>query len=132
MTPNRQSPAYALFVRRPIVPQPSDVFAADPPASREPLPPSGPEDTAERPLAEDGVLNESTTKDGPSIAHLNLLGGREKQKFEHLRETNDLAVAWPPEKGPEDQNQKTIEALHAGGWPTNFERLRETKDLSAR
>ena len=45
MTPNRQSPAYALFARRPIVPQPPDVLAADPPASREPLPPSGTEDT---------------------------------------------------------------------------------------
>ena len=45
MTPNRQSPAYALFARRPIVPQPPDVPAADPPASREPLPPSGTEDT---------------------------------------------------------------------------------------
>jgi hypothetical protein len=45
MTPNRQSPAYALFARRPIVPQPPDVLAADPPASQEPLPPSGTEDT---------------------------------------------------------------------------------------
>jgi len=47
MTPNRQSPAYALFARRPIVPQPPDVLAADPPASQEPPPPSGTEDTAE-------------------------------------------------------------------------------------
>ena len=45
MTPNRQSPAYALFARRPIVPQPPDVLAADPPAGQEPLPPSGTEDT---------------------------------------------------------------------------------------
>jgi hypothetical protein len=45
MTPNRQSPAYALFARRPIVPQPPDVLAADPPASQEPPPPSGTEDT---------------------------------------------------------------------------------------
>jgi hypothetical protein len=45
MTPNRQSPAYALFARRPIVPQPPDVLAADLPASQEPLPPSGTEDT---------------------------------------------------------------------------------------
>jgi hypothetical protein len=45
MTPNRQSPAYALFARRPILPQPPDVLAADPPASQEPLPPSGTEDT---------------------------------------------------------------------------------------
>ena len=117
MTPNRQSPAYALFARRPIVAQPPDVLAANPPASQEPLPPSGTEDTAERPLAEDGVLNESTTKDGPSIAHLNLLGGREKQNFEHLRETNDLAVAWPPETGLRIKIKKAIEALHAGGGP---------------
>ncbi len=45
MIPNRQSPAYALFARRPIVPPPC-VLAADPPASQEPLPPSGTEDTA--------------------------------------------------------------------------------------
>jgi hypothetical protein len=45
MTPNWQSPAYALFARRPIVPQPPYVLAADPPASQEPLPPSGTEDT---------------------------------------------------------------------------------------
>ena len=45
MTPNRQSPAYALFAPRPIVPQPPDVLAAAPPASQEPLPPSGTEDT---------------------------------------------------------------------------------------
>jgi hypothetical protein len=44
MTPNRQSPAYALFAPRPIVPQPPDVLAAAPPASQEPLPPSGTED----------------------------------------------------------------------------------------
>ena len=37
MIPNRQNPAYALFARRPIVPQPPDVLAADPPASQEPL-----------------------------------------------------------------------------------------------
>jgi hypothetical protein len=131
MKPNRQSPAYALFARRPIVPQPSDVLAADPPASQEPLPPSGTEDTAERPFAEDGELNESTTKDGPSIAHLNLLGGREKQNFEHLRETNDLALAGPPETGLRIKAKGNISTAH-GGWPANFERLRETKDLSAR
>jgi hypothetical protein len=45
MTPNRRGPAYALFARRPIVPQPPDVLAADPPASQEPPPPSGTEDT---------------------------------------------------------------------------------------
>jgi len=45
MTPNRPSHAYALFARRPIVPQPPDVLAADPPAGQEPLPPSGTEDT---------------------------------------------------------------------------------------
>ncbi len=44
MIPNWQSPAYALFARRPIVPQPPDVLAADPPASQEPLPPSVTED----------------------------------------------------------------------------------------
>jgi hypothetical protein len=43
MTPNRQSPAYALFARRRIVPQPPDVLAANPPASQEPLSPSGTE-----------------------------------------------------------------------------------------
>ena len=114
MTPNRQSPAYALFARRPIVPQPSDVLAADPPASQEPLPPSGTEDTAERPLAEDGVFNESTTKDGPSIAHLNLLGGREKQNFEHLRETKDLAVAWPPETDLRIKIRGNLSTAHRG------------------
>jgi hypothetical protein len=91
MTPNRQSPAYALFARRPIVPQPPDVPAADPPASREPLPPSGTEDTAvtECPL--------------PASA--------------------------PIVKRP---RQKAAKAdLHTGVWPTNFERLRETKDSSA-
>jgi hypothetical protein len=131
MTPNRQSPAYALFARRPIVPQPLDVLAADPPASQEPLPPSGTEDTVERPFAEDGELNESTTKDGPSIAHLNLLGGREKQKFGHLRETKDLAVAWPPKTVLRIKIKKQYKHC-TGGWPANFERLRETKDLSAR
>ncbi len=45
MTPNRQSPAYALFARRPIAPQPRDVLAADTPASQKPLPPSGTDDT---------------------------------------------------------------------------------------
>ena len=45
MTPNRQSPAYALFARRPIAPQPPDVLAADPTASQEPLSPSGSEAT---------------------------------------------------------------------------------------
>jgi hypothetical protein len=37
MIPNRQNPAYALFACRPVVPQPPDVLAADPPASQEPL-----------------------------------------------------------------------------------------------
>jgi hypothetical protein len=45
MTPNRQSPAYALFARRPIVPRAPDVRAADPNASQEPLRPSGSEAT---------------------------------------------------------------------------------------
>jgi hypothetical protein len=45
MIPNRQNPAYALFARHPIVPQPPDVLAADLPASQKPLPPSGTEDT---------------------------------------------------------------------------------------
>jgi hypothetical protein len=45
--------------------------------------------------AKDHVLKENTAKN--AIIHLNSLGGREKQKFEHLRETKDLAVAWPPE-----------------------------------
>jgi hypothetical protein len=45
MTPNQQSPADALFARRPIMPQSPDVLAAEPPASQEPLPPSGTEDT---------------------------------------------------------------------------------------
>jgi hypothetical protein len=133
MTPNRQSPAYALFARRPIVPQSSDVLAADTSASQEPLPPSGTADIAERPLAKDGPLNESTTEDSPSISHLNLLGGREKQGIEHLRETNDLAVAWPPETGLRIKIKKGNGGTARGGvWPTNFERLRETKDLSAR
>ena len=48
MTPNRQSPAYALFARRPIVPQSSDVLAADPPAGQDPLTQSGTEDTSVR------------------------------------------------------------------------------------
>ncbi len=43
MIPNRQSPAYALFTRRPILP-----------------------------AGKDRVLNESTTKGGQLIAHLNL------------------------------------------------------------
>jgi hypothetical protein len=86
MTPNRQSPAYALFARRPIVPQPPDVLAADPPASQEPLPPSGTEDT---PVTE-----------CPLPARLRIKIRRQS-------------------------------ALHTGVWPANFERLRETKDLSA-
>jgi hypothetical protein len=117
MTPSRQSPACALLARRPIVPQPSDVLAADPPASQEPFPPSGTEDTAERRLAKNGVLNESTTKDGPSIAHLNLLGGREKQNFEHLRETNDLALAWPPETGLRIKVKRQYRHCTRGGGP---------------
>jgi hypothetical protein len=56
-------------------------------------------------------------KDGQPIAHLNLLGGREKQNFEHLRETKDLAVAGPPKKA-------CGSSIAQGGWPTNFERLR--------
>jgi hypothetical protein len=35
---NRQSPAYALFTRRPIASQPRDVLAADPPAGTEDTP----------------------------------------------------------------------------------------------
>ena len=35
MTPNRLSPAYALFNLRPNLPQPPDALAADPPASQE-------------------------------------------------------------------------------------------------
>jgi hypothetical protein len=42
------------------------------------------------PLAKDRALKESSAKNGQPIVHLNLLGGREKQKFEHLRETKDL------------------------------------------
>jgi hypothetical protein len=42
MTPNRQSPAYAHFARRPIVSQPREVLVADPPPasnrSRRPVP----------------------------------------------------------------------------------------------
>ncbi len=33
------------------------------------------------PPAKDGVLNESTPKDGQPIAHLSLLGGAGKTKF---------------------------------------------------
>ena len=97
MIPNRQNPAYALFARRPIVPQPPDVLAADPPASQEPLPPSGTEGT---PVTECPL---------PAPA---------------------VAAAWAPiVKLP---RQKAAKAdLHTGVWPTNFERLRETKDLSA-
>jgi hypothetical protein len=80
MTPNRQSPAYALFARRPIVPLPVDVPTAEPRASQEP-PSSGTEDTAECRLAKEGVLNECTTKDGQPIAHLNLLGGGKSKKL---------------------------------------------------
>jgi hypothetical protein len=36
----------------------------------------------------------------------------------------------PASRAPADQNQKAISALHTGGG-ANFERLRETKDLSA-
>jgi hypothetical protein len=96
MTPNRQSLAYALFARRPIVPQPPDVLAADPPASREPLPPSGTEDTP-------------VTECPPPAP--------------------GAAASAPIVKRP---RQKAAKAdLHTGVWPTNFERLRETKDLSA-
>ena len=48
MIPNRQSPAYALFARRPIVPQAPDVLAPDPSASQDPLTQSGTEDTSVR------------------------------------------------------------------------------------
>jgi hypothetical protein len=41
MIPNWQSLACALFARRPIVPQPPDLLAADPPANRKPLPSAG-------------------------------------------------------------------------------------------
>jgi hypothetical protein len=82
------------------------------------------------PSSEDGLLNESTTKDGQLIAHLNYLGGREKQKFDHLRETKDLAVAWPPETGLRIKIRRQYKHCTGGVWPANFERLRETKDLS--
>jgi hypothetical protein len=96
MTPNRQSPAYAFFARRPIVPQLPDVLAADPPARQEPLPPSATEDT---PVTECPL---------PAPA---------------------AAASAPIVKRP---RQKAAAAdLHTGVWPTNFERLRETKDLSA-
>jgi hypothetical protein len=45
--------------------------------------------------AKDDALKENSAK--TPLVHLNSLGGREKQKFEHLREIKDLAVAWPPE-----------------------------------
>jgi len=106
MIPNRQSPTHVLFPRRPSVPHPPDVLAADPPAGQEPIPPSGAEDTAEYPLPAPGAasapivkLPHQKLKTTQHIAHLSLLGGREKQKFEHLRKTKDLAVAWPPETG---------------------------------
>jgi hypothetical protein len=69
MTPNWQSFAQALFARHPIVPPSPDVLAADLPASRE-----------------------------PTITHLSVSAGREKRKFEHLRETTSLTDAWPPKQ----------------------------------
>jgi hypothetical protein len=65
MTPNRQSPAYTLFARRPIVPQPPDVRAADPPASQEPPPPSGTEDT---PVTECPLLSACGSKSEGNIS----------------------------------------------------------------
>ena len=128
MIPNRQSPAYALFTRRPNVPRPPDVLAADPPANQEPIPPFGTENTASAPIVK---LPHQKLKTTQHIAHLSLLGGREKQKSEHLRETNDLAVAWPPETRLRVKIRGNICNARGGVWPTNFERLRETKDLSA-
>ncbi len=135
MIPNRQSPAYALFTRRPNVPHPPDVLAADPPANQEPIPPSGTENRSARPAGAASApivkLPHQKLKTTQHIAHLSLLGGREKQKSEHLRETNDLAVAWPPETRLRVKIRGNICNARGGVWPTNFERLRETKDLSA-
>src|SRR5580658_7860019 len=122
MTPNRQSHAYALVARRPIVPPPPDVLAADLSASQEPLPPSGTENTAECPLPAPAAaasapivkLPHQKLKTAQHIAHLSLLGGREKQKFEHLRETKDLAVAWPPETGLRIKIRGNICTAHGG------------------
>jgi hypothetical protein len=83
MIPNRQSPAYALFTRRPNVPHTPDVLAADLPASQEPIPPSGTEDTAECPLPAPAAassapilkLPHQKLKTTQHIAHLSLLGG---------------------------------------------------------
>jgi hypothetical protein len=117
MTLSRMSPAYALFNRRPNPPQPSDVLAADPPARQQ-----GTEDTAECLLpataaaASEPIVQVCSTKaplETATIAHLNILGGREKQKFEHLRETKDLAAAWPPETGLRIKVE-AIYALHRG------------------
>jgi hypothetical protein len=80
-----------------MVLQSPDVLAADPPASQEPLPPSGTEDTpvTECPLP------------APAVA----------------------AASAPIVKRP---HQKAAKAdLYRGVRPANFERLRETKDLSA-
>jgi hypothetical protein len=82
MISNRQSPAHALFPRRPNVPHPPDVLAADPPASQELLPPFGTENTAECPLPAPAAasapivkLPHQKLKTAQHIAHLSLLGG---------------------------------------------------------
>ena len=122
MIANRQSPAYALFTPRPIVPQPaqpallhlkSNLGRLAPPLgyNQQPqthlprVPPpffhfffcsrswtpklrhttvvAKPHDSSSPfyPSGKDGVLNESTTKDGQLIAHLNILGVREKKNL---------------------------------------------------
>ena len=123
MTLSRMSPAYALFNRRPNPPQPPDVLAADPPASQQ-----GTEDTAECPLPAPAAaasapivkLPHQKLKTTQHFAHLSLLGGREKQKFEHLRETKDLAVAWPPETDSRNQNQRQSKHCTPGGVAHKF------------
>jgi hypothetical protein len=155
MIPNRQSPAYALFTRRPILPQPaqsallhlkSNLGRLAPPLdyNQQPqthlprVPPpffhfffcsrswtqklrhttvvAKPRDSSSPfcPLGKDGVLKESTTKDGRLIAHLNILGGREKQNFEHLRGTKDLTVAWSPRKACASKLGRNISIAQGG------------------
>jgi len=99
MTPNRQSPAYALFARRPIVPQPPDVLAADPPASQEPPPPSGTKDTpaTECPLPAPAAAASAPIVKRPrqKAAKADLYRGVWPANFEHLRETKDLSTPCP-------------------------------------
>jgi hypothetical protein len=98
MTPNRQSPAYALFARRPTVPQPPDVLAADPPASQEAPPPSGTEDTAECPLPAPAVAAASAPivkRPRQEAAKADLHRGVWPANFERLRETKDLQPLAP-------------------------------------